>query len=89
MVNFTNEIINQIKEATDDSYIIIIIENSLQKLDVKNINGISAKRMFMMNMVMALQYVKVEGLHPKALENVRNAIEVIERLRKQEYGNLF
>jgi len=67
----------------------MIIENSFQKLPVKNINGASAKRMFMMNMVMALQYVKAEGLHRKALENVRNAIEVIERLRKQEYSNLF
>ena len=43
----------------------------------------------MINIVMALRYVKAEGLEPKALQNVNIAIEVIEQLRKQEYGNLF
>jgi hypothetical protein len=89
MVNISYEIINQIKEASDDSHVKIIIENSFQKLNVKKINGFSARRRFMMNMVMALRYVKAEGLHPKASQNVSTAIEIIEQLRKQEYSNLF
>lgn len=81
MVNVTNEIINQIKEATDDSRIIVIIENSFHKLHAKN--SFSAKRRFMLNMVMALQYVKAESLQPKTSENIEKAIEIIEQFRKQ------
>lgn len=83
MVDYSYKIINQIKGAIDDSDVKIIIENSIQKQNFKDI------RRFMINMVMALRYVKAEGLEPKALQNVNIAIEVIEQLRKQEYGNLF
>lgn len=87
MVKFTYEIINQIKAATDDSHVKIILANSVQKLNVNSRNGSS--RRFMMNLVMALRYAKAEGLDPKALANVSSAIDVIEQLRKQEYGKLF
>ena len=83
MVDYSYEIINQIKGATDDSDVKIIIENSFQKQNFKDI------RRLMMNIVMALRYVKAEGLEPKALQNVNIAIEVIEQLRKREYGSLF
>ena len=83
MVDYSYEIINQIKGAKDGSDVKIIIGNSIQKQNFKDI------RRFMMNIVMALRYVKAEGLDPKALQNVDTAIEVIEELRKQEYGNLF
>jgi hypothetical protein len=89
MVNISYEIINQIKEATDDSHVKIIIENSFEKLKVKKFYGFSARRKFMMNLVMALRYVKAEGLPAKASRNVSTALEIIEQLRKQEYGNLF
>ena len=83
MVDYSYEIINQIKGATDDSDVKIIIENSFQKQNFKDI------RRLMMNIVMALRYVKAEGLEPKALQNVNIAIEVVEQLRKREYGSLF
>ena len=83
MVNYSYEIINQIKEAMDDSHVKIIIENSFQKQNFKDI------RRLMMNIVMALRYVKAEALEPKALQNVNIAIELIEQLRKREYGSLF
>ena len=83
MVDYSYEIINQIKGATDDSDVKIIIENSFQKQNFKDI------RRLMMNIVMALRYVKAEGLEPKALQNVNIAIEIIEQLRKREHGSLF
>jgi len=83
MVDYSYEIINQIKGATDDSDVKIIIENSFQKQNFKDV------RRLMMNIVLALQYVKAEGLEPKALQNVDMAIEIIEQLRKREYGSLF
>ena len=89
MVNISYEIINQIKEATDDSHVKIIIENSFQKLKEKKVNGFSARRRFMMNLVMALRYEKAEGLPAKASQNVSTAIEIIDHLRHPEYGNLF
>jgi len=83
MVDYSYEIINQIKDAKDDSDVKIIIENSVQKQNFRDI------RRLMMNIAMALQYVKAEGLEPKALQNVNIAIEIIEQLRKREYGSLF
>ena len=83
MVDYSYEIINQIKEAMDDSHVKIIIENSFQKQNFKDV------RRLMMNIVMALRYVRAEGLEPKALQNVNIAIEVIEQLRKRDYGSLF
>ena len=89
MVDYSYEIINQIKAATDESHVKIIIENSFQKDNFRNVNAFSAKRRLMMNIVMTLRYVKADALDSKALQNVNTAIEVIEQLRKQEYGNLF
>lgn len=89
MVDYSYKIIDQVKGAMDDRHVKIIIENSFQEENFKNINGFTAKRKLMMNTMMALRYVKAEGLDPKALQNIDTAIEVIEQLRKQEYDNLF
>jgi hypothetical protein len=88
MVDFSYEIINQIKAASDRKQVTLIIERSLETLAGKN--GIfSSKRRYMMNMVMALRYVKAEGLNTKASANVNHAIEVFEALRKRSYSHLF
>lgn len=88
MVDFSYKVINQIKDATDDNHVRSIIEKSLDTLAAKN--GIfSSKRKYMMNMVMALRYVKAEGLNAKASANVSHAIEVLDTLRKKDYSNLF
>jgi hypothetical protein len=89
MVNFSYEVINQIKAATDDSHVKIIIDTSIKNWNTKNAYGVSSKRKLMINMEMALRYVKAQGLDPKALQNVNTAIEIVEQLRKQEYGYLF
>lgn len=88
MVDFSYKVINQIKDAIDDNHVRSIIEKSLETLAAKK--GIfSSKRKYMMNMVMALRYVKAEGLNARASANVNYAIEVFETLRKKNYSNLF
>ena len=89
MVDFSYETINQIKEATDDGHVEIIIEDSIKKFSVKKRSGFTSKRRFMMNMVMTLRYVKAEGLNAKASQNVSHAIEVFELFRKQESSDFF
>ena len=89
MVNFSYEVINQIKDATHSSLVKSIVENSIHRFQTRNSGGFSAKRRFLMNLVMALRYIKAEGLNAQACENVSLAIEVIETLRKKEYGNFF
>jgi len=88
MVYFSNEIISQIKTASDSSHLNSIIENSLQTLAAKN--GIfSSERKYLMNMVMALRYEKAKERNAKALENLNYAIEIFEKLRKEKHTNLF
>ena len=88
MVDFSYEIINQIKEASDSSQVNSVIEKSLVTLGGKD-GVFGSKRKYMMNMVMALRYVNAEGLKPKASANVNHAIEVFEMLRKKSYARLF
>jgi len=88
MVDFSYEIINKIKDASDNNQVTSIIEKSLDTLTAKN-GVFNSKRKYMMNMVMALRYVKAEGLNAKASANVNHAIEVFEALRKKDYSHLF
>ncbi len=89
MVEFSSEIIKQIKDANDDVQLRTIIESSIQNLEARKGSRFNPKRKFLINMIMALRYVSAEGLPSKASENVTNAIEILESLRDQEYSNLF
>jgi hypothetical protein len=88
MVDFSYEVINKIKDASDNDQVTSIIEESLEALTARN-RVFNSRRKFMMNMVMALRYIKAEGLNAKALMNVNHAIEVFEALRKKDYSHLF
>ena len=88
MVDFSYEVISQIKDAVDNNHVKSIVEKSLDTLAARN--GIfNSKRKFTMNMVMALRFVREEGLNAKASANISHAIEVFEALRKKDYSNLF
>lgn len=89
MVEFSSEIINQIKGANDDRQLRTIIEGSIQSLGARKVNTFNSKRKFLINMIMALRYVRAEGLPSNASRNVTKAIEIIESLRDQDHGNLF
>lgn len=88
MVDFSYQIINQIRSARDNDHVKTIVEDSLDTLIAKK--GIfNSKRKYMMNMVMALRYVKAEELDAKACSNVNYAIEVFEALRRADNSHLF
>ena len=89
MVDFSYELINQIKNADDEVQLRKLIEGFVQNPRPKNVGGAGAKRRFMMNMIMALRYVRAEGLNDKAAENVNAAIDILEGQRKLLYNNLF
>jgi hypothetical protein len=89
MVDFGYELISQIKNADDEVQLRKLIEGFVQNAHPKNIGGAGAKRRFMMNMIMALRYVRAEGLNDNAAENVNAAIDILEGQRKLLYSNLF
>ena len=89
MVDFSYELINQIKNAGDEAQLRKLIEGFIQNPHPKNIGDAGAKRRFMMNMIMALRYVRAEGLNDRAAENVNTAINILEGQRKLLYSNLF
>jgi len=43
----------------------------------------------MTNMLMALRYVRAEGLNANALRNVDHAIDIFEAIRKKNHPILF
>lgn len=89
MVDFSYELINQIKNADDVAQLRKLIDGFVQNPHPKNIGGAGAKRRFMMNMIVALRYVRAEGLNDKATVNVNAAIDILEGQRKLLYSNLF
>ncbi len=89
MVDFSYNLINQIKNADEEVQLRKLIEGFVQNPHPKNIGGAGAKRRFMMNMIVALRYVRAEGLNEKATANVNTAIDIFEEQRKLLYSNLF
>ena len=89
MVYYSHAIIQQIKGAVDKIALKEIIDASLRDLQSKRGNTSSAKRSFILNMIMALKYLNAEGLPVKESENVNTAIGILEAARRQEYENLF
>lgn len=89
MVYYSHTIISQIKAAANENELKNVINISIHDLQVKKMNGFNAKRRYMMNMMMALRYLKAEGLPLKEMNNINKAIEIFENLRKHEHENLF
>lgn len=89
MVEFSDEIIKQIKGAKDDSQLKTIIESAIQNFGVRKGSKFNSKRKFLINMIMALRFVSAVDLPFKDAGNVIKAIESLESLRDQEYTNLF
>lgn len=88
MVYYSHTVIQQIKAAGDNSSLKEIIQTSLRELQSKRKNRVN-RRDFTLNMIMALKYLKAEGLSARETANVNKAIEILETLRAQEYENLF
>jgi len=58
MVDFCYDIINQIKTANDKADIEAILDSAVHQLSEKKGKSDRTRRMFMMNMIMALRYEK-------------------------------
>ncbi len=90
MVELTTHVIHEILEAPCEADIESIINKSLDDLQHKNSYSGRSKRNFLINTIVALQYVK---LHQIALEhqvsNLDKALEIFKALRGKEYGKFF
>ncbi len=89
MVEYSHTIIMQIKAATDEKALEDIISASIRDLQSKRRNGSTAKRGFILNLVMTLRCVKAEEVSLHEVNNVNKAIEILENKRKNEQANLF
>ena len=89
MIYYSHTVIHQIKAAEDENALKEIILASVRDLQLNRRNGFYTKRGFILNMVMALKYLKAEGLTIRETGNVTMAIEILEKLRKSEQENLF
>lgn len=89
MVDLCYDIINQIKAANDNADIEAILEAAIYQLSAKRGESNRTRRMFMMNMIMALRYEKAEGLPEHAKANAIVAIKHLETMREREPSNLF
>jgi len=88
MVDLCNGIVDQIKRAKDDTHIRLILEEVIHILPSKERKGPRARRMLIMNLIMALRYEKTE-LTEGVATRINIAIKQLEMMHKLEPYNLF
>ena len=81
MLHFRQTILSQIKSASDEKEIEMVIDNSIQRLKSRNINGHIIQR-FVLAMDRTLDQAKLEGLSEKAMHNMDIAIDLFKKLRR-------
>jgi hypothetical protein len=81
MLHFRQTILSQIKSASDEKEIEMVIDNSIQRLKSRNINGHIIQR-FVLAMDRTLDQAKSEGLSEKAMHNMDIAIDLFKKLRR-------
>lgn len=81
MLHFRQTILSQIKSASDEKEIERVIDNAIQRLKSKNINGHIIQR-FVLAMDRMLDQAKLEGLSEKAMHNMDIAIGLFKKLRR-------
>ncbi|MEX2235094.1 MAG: hypothetical protein WD824_23220 [Cyclobacteriaceae bacterium] len=89
MVYFSHTVIIKIKAAADDKILIEIVSAAIQDLQKNRRNAFNSKRGFILNMIMALKYLKAEGVIIQERDNITKAIKIFESLQKHEPENLF
>lgn len=81
MISFRQKVINQIKGASNQTEVASIIENSIQRLRIKEIHGHVIQR-FILGMGLSLNREMTESLSVKTLENMKVAIDLFKKLHK-------
>lgn len=81
MISFRQSVINQIKGASNQAEVARIIEDSLQRLKIKKINGHIIQR-FILGMGLSLHRETTGTLSTKTTENVKVAIDLFKKLHK-------
>ena len=81
MLHFRQTILSQIKSASDEKEIEIVIDNSIQRLKSRNINGHIIQR-FVLSMDKMLDQAKLDSQSEKAGHNMDIAIGLFKKLRR-------
>ncbi|MBA4056776.1 MAG: hypothetical protein C0490_18830 [Marivirga sp.] len=81
MIYFRQTIINQIKSASNEKEVEKAINESLQRLRIKDVNGHIIQR-FILGMGKALHHETTEKPSAKTLENINIAIDLFKKLHK-------
>jgi len=89
MVDFTYEIIDQIKVAANARQIESIIGNLIQRFLDQDYLSIHTKIEHIRSVSSVLRSISTTGIRQKEIENVNYAIRIAEDLLDKEYENLF
>jgi len=81
MINFRQTIVNRIKSASDEREVEKVIDDSLTRLRIKNVNGHIIQR-FISGMGLALHREIACTPPPKILENINLALNLYKKLQK-------
>lgn len=81
MTYYRQTILHQIKSASNEAEVEEVINNSIHRLKIKNVNGHIIQR-FILGMGQVLHRERSDQLPAKTLENMGFAIDVFKRLQK-------
>ncbi|HEX5167661.1 MAG TPA: hypothetical protein VFW11_00705 [Cyclobacteriaceae bacterium] len=81
MVYFRQTVLDQIKSATNEKEIENVIDDSIERLKIKQVNGHIIQRFFL-NMERNLDRAKTEEVSEKMKQNMDVAIDLFKKLQK-------
>lgn len=81
MIHFRQITLTQIKFASSEKEVEVIVHDSIQRLKVKNINGHIIQR-FIQSMMMTLSQERVEKSSTRCTQNIDYAIGLFKNLHK-------
>ena len=82
MIYFRQTVLNQIKSASNEAELQDIVNDSIQRLKIKNVHGHIIQR-FILGMERALDRERTELLSAKAMKNMDHAADLFRRLLKR------
>jgi hypothetical protein len=80
MICFKQRVFNRIKLASNEQEVEYTVHDSIQRLNVKTVNGHLIQRYI--ERIKTLQHAKTESPSPKALKNMDFAIIIFKKLQK-------
>jgi hypothetical protein len=87
MVSFCNEVVNEIKAASDETALVGVIRSSMSRF--RNERNSFNDDGYIMNMIVSLRSSERETLSSRSIDNIRIAIAIFKKFQHDNPSRIF